>query len=118
LVAGAELNRPAIAERLDRGHLDATTFMEYLITRGTPQRTAHELVGKLVRLGLDRGVRLSDLPLADYQAADASLTDDVYRVLGAQQAVAAFRSYGSTAPAQVDEQIKTWQTRLNETRTP
>lgn len=114
LVAGAELNRPAIAERLDRGHLDATTFMEYLITRGTPQRTAHELVGKLVRLALDRGVRLSDLPLSDYQAADASLTDDVYRVLGAQQAVAAFRSYGSTAPAQVDEQMAAWKKKLND----
>ena len=34
LVAGAELNRPAIAERLDRGHLDATTLMEHLIRRG------------------------------------------------------------------------------------
>ena len=44
LVAGAELNRAAIAERLDRGHLDATTLMEHLIRRGIPQRTAHGLV--------------------------------------------------------------------------
>ena len=58
LVAGAELNRPAIAERLDRGHLDATTLMEHLIRRGIPQRTAHGLVGRLVRKALDRGVRL------------------------------------------------------------
>ncbi|MEM1305462.1 MAG: argininosuccinate lyase, partial [Planctomycetota bacterium] len=48
LVAGAELNRDAIASRLDRGYLDATTLMEHLIHRGTPQRTAHELIGKLV----------------------------------------------------------------------
>src|SRR6185295_4046120 len=34
IVAGAELNRQAIAERLDRGHLDATTLMEHLIRRG------------------------------------------------------------------------------------
>ena len=34
LVAGAELNREAIAERLDRGHLDATTFMEWLDPAG------------------------------------------------------------------------------------
>ena len=40
-----------IAERLDRGHLDATTLMEYLIRRNVPQRTAHELVGKLVQPG-------------------------------------------------------------------
>ena len=54
LMAGAELNRAAIAQRLDRGHLDATTFMEYLIRRGVPQRTAHGLVGRLVRKALDR----------------------------------------------------------------
>ena len=58
LVAEAELNREAIAARLDRGHFDATTLMEYLIRRGIPQRTAHDLVGRLVRKALDRGVRL------------------------------------------------------------
>ena len=52
LVAGAELNRAAILERLDRGHLDATTLMEHLIRRGIPQRTAHGLVGRLVRKAL------------------------------------------------------------------
>ncbi len=57
----AELNRAAIAARLDRGHLDATTLMEYLIRRGVPQRTAHGLVGRLVRKAMDRGVRLADL---------------------------------------------------------
>ncbi len=51
LVAGAELNRDAIAQRLDAGHLDATTFMEYLIRLGVPQRTAHHMVGSLVRRG-------------------------------------------------------------------
>ena len=34
--------------------------MEYLIRRGIPQRTAHGLVGQLVRKALDRGVRLAD----------------------------------------------------------
>ncbi len=43
--------------------------MEYLIRRGVPQRTAHGLVGRLVRKALDRGVRLADLPLADFQQA-------------------------------------------------
>ena len=51
LVAATELNREAIAERLDRGYLDATTLMEYLIRRGVPQRTAHGLVGRLVAQG-------------------------------------------------------------------
>jgi argininosuccinate lyase len=112
LVAGAELNRPAIQERLDRGHLDATTFMEYLIRRGIPQRTAHELVGKLVRKALDRGCRLSDLPLADFQAAHPDLDPSVYQALGVQRSLEAFTSFGSTGPQQVDQQIAAWKQRL------
>ncbi|HTU27324.1 MAG TPA: argininosuccinate lyase, partial [Pirellulales bacterium] len=114
LVAATELNRPAIAERLDRGHLDATTLMEYLIRRGVPQRTAHGIVGRLVRQALDRGVRLADLPIADFQAADSSLDASVYDVLGVDRAIAAFVSYGSTAPAQVAEQLRVWKQKLDD----
>ncbi len=114
LMAGAALNRAAIAARLDRGHLDATTFMEYLIRRGVPQRTAHEMVGQLVRKALDRDVRLSDLPLDDFRAALPELDESVYEVLGVEHAVAAMQSYGSTAPEQVKKQIEIWKKRVEE----
>lgn len=112
LVAQAELNQPAIAERLDRGYLDATTFMEYLIGRGIPQRTAHGLVGRLVRCAMDRGVRLADLPLAEFQKEYAELDESVYEVLGVEKAVSAMKSYGSTAPAEVHKQVERWKERL------
>jgi argininosuccinate lyase len=115
LVAGAELNRTAIAEKLDRGHLDATTLMEELIRRGIPQRSAHEIVGKLVRTALDRGVRLSDLTPAEIKQADPSLDESVKSVLGVENAIARFVSYGSTAPKEVERQIKIWQDRLKTT---
>jgi argininosuccinate lyase len=115
LVTGARLNREAIAERLDRGHLDATTLMEWLILRGTPQRTAHHLVGQLVGAALARGCRLADLPLAEFQKLDASLNESVFEILGVEKAVAAFRSYGSTAPEQVRAQIDRWKTKLANT---
>ncbi len=112
LVAGTELNRPAIEERLDRGHLDATALMEYLIGRGIPQRTAHGLIGRLVRKAIDKGVRLADLPLTDFQEADAGLDETVYDVLGVKKAVEAMKSYGSTAPGEVDRQIANWKDKL------
>jgi argininosuccinate lyase len=109
LVAGAELNRQAIAQRLDRGHLDATTLMEHLIRRGLPQRTAHGLVGRLVRKALDSGMRLADLSLEDFREADPDLDEGVYDVLGVAKAVAAMVSYGSTGPEQVRQQVARWQ---------
>ena len=112
LMAAAELNRPAIVLRLDRGHLDATTFMEYLICRGVPQRTAHGLVGRLVRKALDGDVRLSDLPLEDFHEALPELDESVYDVLGVERAVAAMQSFGSTAPEQVKKQVEKWKKEL------
>jgi argininosuccinate lyase len=112
LVAGAELNRPAIAERLDRGHLDATTLMEYLIRRNVPQRTAHGLVGQLVKKALKKGVRLCDLSLDDFREVHPDLDDTVYDVLGVEKAVAAMTSYGSTGPEQVRQQVARWRALL------
>jgi len=112
LVAGAELRRESIADRLDRGYLDATTLMEFLIRRGLPQRTAHHAVGKLVATAMEQRKRLSDLSLEDFQQADPTLDRSVYDVLGVSNAVKAFQSYGSTAPKQVDLQIARWKARL------
>lgn len=108
LVSGTALNRTAISERLDRGHLDATAFMEYLIARGVPQRTAHGLVGRLVRKALDRGVRLSDLSLEEFCEAHPDLDAGVYDVLGPANAVAAMTSYGSTCLEHVQQQVRRW----------
>ncbi len=112
LVARTELNRPAINERLDRGHLDATTLMEEMMRRGIPQRTANELAGKLVREALDKNVRLSDLPSEDFANSHPSLEASIASVLGVENAIARFVSYGSTAPAEVEKQITAWEAKL------
>ncbi|QDV36620.1 argininosuccinate lyase [Tautonia plasticadhaerens] len=112
VVSGASLDRERIAARLDEGFLDATTLMEYLILKGVPQRTGHEVVGKLVSLCESRRCRLADLPPDDLRAACPAIEEDVAGSLGVENAVKAFRSYGSTAPAEVDRQLTEWKGRL------
>ena len=113
IVAGAELNRDAIAARLDEGYLDATTLMEAIVLKGVPQRTAHEIIGRLVATAMKRGVPLADLPLDAFQSAHESLDKSVYKVLGPQRAVEAISSYGSTNPEQVRHQLALWRERLS-----
>ena len=112
LVAGADLNVDSINSRIEKGFLDATTLMEYLIKRGMPQRKAHHLIGELVRLATSKSVTLTELSLEDFQSVDADLDDSVYDVLGVQNAVNAFQSEGSTNPQRVQQQIKLWKNRL------
>ncbi len=112
LVAGSELRRESIAERLEKGYLDATTLMEWMIARGTPQRTAHHAVGAIVGEAMSRGVPLVDLPIEVMQRYAPTIDESVRTCLGAANAVAAFKSEGSTAPRQVALQIASWKRRL------
>ena len=117
LIAETRLNGEAIAAGLDHGYLDATTLMEYLIERGVAQRTAHHAVGTLVRGAMQRGLPLKELPLAEFQEICAEVDESVFARLGARSAVDAFRSFGSSAPQEVDRQIRDWQSRLAKSTT-
>jgi argininosuccinate lyase len=113
LVRESRLRRETIARRLEDGFLDATTLMEFFIRQGVPMRAAHEAVGKLVRLCEERRCRLADLPAAEFENIRPGLGTDVYRVLGVANALQAFQSAGSTAPGEVDRQVRIWQERLS-----
>jgi argininosuccinate lyase len=116
LVRDTRLRRDIIASRLEDGFLDATTLMEYLVAQGVPMRSAHEAVGGLVRLCEERRCRLADLSTEVYEKIHVGLTPGVYKVLGVANALAAFRSVGSTAPAEVAGQIEAWKRRVGATR--
>lgn len=112
LVELTALNRDQIAERLDRGWLDATSLMEYLIRKQIPQRTAHGIVGRMVRTAMERNIPLFEIPLDEMKTFCEKIDADVFKILGAANAVKAMKSFGSTAPAEVKKQIAFWKKRL------
>ncbi|MDV6032943.1 MAG: argininosuccinate lyase [Phycisphaera sp. RhM] len=112
IVAGSVLQRERIAARIEEGYLDATTLMEWLIKKGMPQRTAHHAVGAIVGAAMAADVPLAELPLETMQQHAPEVDASILDVLGTQNAIAAFTSYGSTAPAQVRDQITAWTKRL------
>lgn len=103
IVASATFHEDRISETLNRGHLDATVLAEYLVAKGVPFRTAHQVVGQLVRV-CDRSGR-SHLALLDIDEikdalrvlgqGDAPIGKDVYEHLGTANVVKRYRSYGS-----------------------
>ena len=115
LIRQTKFKRDVIASRLEDGFLDATTLMEFLVKEGVALRSAHEAVGKLVKQCEEKKCRLADLPKETYEAIRPGLGAKVYQVLGVKNALAAFQSYGSTAPAEVERQMAAWRCRLVKT---
>jgi argininosuccinate lyase len=112
LVSQTKLRREAIAARIEEGFLDATTLMEFFIAKGVPMRSAHEAVGKLVRRCEQDRCRLAQLPPTAFEEACPGIGTEIHGVLGVANALAAFTSYGSTAPEEVERQLQAWRERL------
>ncbi len=108
IVRDAELDRARIAERLETGYLDATTLMEWMISRGIPQRTAHHAVGEIVQRAMSEHLPLAELPLEAFTEAGIDADSSIYDILGADNAVRAFQTRGSTSPDRVRSQINRW----------
>ena len=92
IVNSAEFVKENIEPTLERGFLDATSLAEYLVTKGVPFRTAHQIVGTLVRkceeANRHKLAQLSVDEMNDALKAHGSavgLTDDVYNALARAQ---------------------------------
>jgi argininosuccinate lyase len=85
----------------------ATDLADWLVRKaGLPFRRAHHVTGRLVGIAADKGVDLEKLALAEMQSVEPRIHRGVYRVLTVEASVAARRSHGGTAPANVVRAIK------------
>jgi argininosuccinate lyase len=89
-------------------NLLATDLADYLVLKGVPFRQAHEIIGKLVALCLDRGCSFGDLPLADYQAASPAFDGDVYGLLDVRRSLTSRQGIGAPSFANVAARLAAW----------
>jgi argininosuccinate lyase len=87
----------------------ATDLADWLVQKlNIPFREAHHITGSIVAKASSANVPLHRLPLADMQAFEKRITDDVFSVLSVSKSVASRVSYGGTAPKNVRVQAKRW----------
>ncbi len=105
--------KPEAMERAARrGYATATDLADYLVRKGVPFRDAHEVVAHAVKVGIDSGKDLSELPLDVLQSFHASIGEDVYGVLTLQGSLRARTVVGGTAPVEAVRQIARHRARL------
>ncbi|WP_286165019.1 argininosuccinate lyase [Arthrobacter sp. TPD3018] len=86
----------------ESGFATATDFADWLVREaGLPFREAHHVTGRAVKRAEELGVRLDQLPFAEFQTIDARVNESLYDVLSVDASVASRTSFGGTAPANV-----------------
>ena len=107
-----KFNEKRLKDTADAAYSTATDIAEYLVRKGIPFRTAHEITGKIVRYCIDKNKRLSDLSITEYKSFSDVIGNDIYKFIGILESVNAKKSYGGTSPEMVKEQIKKFRKRL------
>jgi argininosuccinate lyase len=106
MLQNMHINTARIAATLDGGFLTATEIADYLARHGIPFRTAHEIVGALVRYCLDADKTLCELTLEEFGKFSEKFDADILEVVIPRHAVNSKTSFGGTATQNVLEAIQ------------
>ena len=97
-----------------KGYATATDLADYLVRKGLAFRDAHEVVGKAVALGVQKGVDLSELSLDELKGFSDLIGEDVFEYLTLEGSLNARNHIGGTAPNQVKMAIERGRQRIEQ----
>ena len=113
LVKGIRLKKGYALDRLESNEsLFALDMADYLVKKGLAFKDAHDMIGKIVVHCLNKGIKISSMPINELKQISKKFDKDIYSVFNAKKSVIAKRSIGSTNPILVRQQIDKWVKRL------
>jgi argininosuccinate lyase len=104
-MAAVEFDEARMAEAAQSGFMNAWAAATYLVSRGVPSRLAHEQIGKVVKLCLDKNCELQDLSLAELHSLNPAFDESFFECLSPESVLAIHDVIGGTAPARVRQAI-------------
>ena len=88
MIATATWNKQVMRAAAESGYATATELADWLVKNlNMPFRDAHHVTGRVVKLAEEKQVKLNDLTLAQLQAIEPRITDDIYNALSVEGAI-------------------------------
>ncbi|HKO62584.1 MAG TPA: argininosuccinate lyase [Pyrinomonadaceae bacterium] len=106
VLRSVEVKEERMRAAASQGLMNATELADYLVRKGVPFREAHETAGGAVRLAIERGVELQQLPLEELQSISNLIGPDVFAELSLEKTLKAKSLMGGTAPERVAEALE------------
>src|SRR5207253_208619 len=112
-LASTKFNAERLRAAASNPALLATEAADYLVRKGLPFRQAHDLVGKVLREAEKQNVAWTALPIDALKAISSALEAGFAKSFSVEEALAAKKVPGGTAPESVRAAIADLETRLN-----
>jgi argininosuccinate lyase len=103
-----------MAKAATSGYMNAMAAATYLVGKGVPFRRAHEFTGRAVRLGMEQGLELHEMALADLSAISEAFEDDFYASITLEAVLDCHDVTGGTARAKVAQALAAMELRVKQ----
>src|SRR6266550_2527274 len=99
VLRNVEVREDRARDAASHGMMNATELADYLVRKGMPFREAHETVGRVVVLAIERGVELQELSLDELRSISPLIDTDVFEALSLDQTLETKAQIGGPLPA-------------------
>ncbi|MEM0910234.1 MAG: argininosuccinate lyase [Pseudomonadota bacterium] len=105
VISSLKLNENATTQAAQQGYANATELADYLVEKGTPFRTAHDIAGQAVMLAISKGVALELLTLEEFKELNSQIDEDVFDCLTLDAVIAKRNILGGTSHKTVTDAL-------------
>lgn len=106
MIKGLKLDKKRVESSMEDGLILATDVADYLVQKGIPFRTSHEIVGKIVSFCVKEKRALTSLTLSEWKRFSSYFKDDILNFASLEKAIERRDHIGGTAKKQVLKRIR------------
>ena len=105
VISSIELNSARCQKAAREGYANATELADYLVSKGVPFRTAHEISGQVVLYAINQAEPIESLRLDELKQFSSLIEEDVYPILELEYLVDKRNILGGTGKEPVSKII-------------
>ena len=114
MVATMKINKARMYKAAQGGFTNATDVADYLVKKGIPFRSSHEIIGKMVLYCIENNKAIDNLSMQEFKSFSDKIEEDVYNEISLEKCVSGRSLPGGPAKESVICQIESAKKFLNE----
>ncbi len=97
MIATMKVRKANMYKAAQGGFTNATDIADYLVKKGIPFRSAHEIIGKMVLYCIENNKAIDDMTMEEFKSFSDKIQEDVYTEISLEKCVSGRKLVGGPA---------------------
>ncbi|WP_024831653.1 argininosuccinate lyase [Ruminiclostridium josui] len=113
MIATMKVRKENMYKAAQGGFTNATDIADYLVKKGIPFRSAHEIIGKMVLYCIENNKSIDDMTMDEFKSFSDKIQEDVYTEISLEKCVSGRKLVGGPARETEEKAIENAKSFIN-----